>query len=149
MRENLSEKLERENLKIASFTKRVLAYFIDNFILNFVLLIIFYDKFSSDDVQQMLDFLGNFFLGILFLHLTYHTLFTAMYGASLGKMVCKIIILNEELLDKPNFTQSLVRSAFRQVSDIAFMLGFAWALGNNLRKTWHDYLARTVVVDVA
>ncbi|EAH6296911.1 RDD family protein, partial [Campylobacter coli] len=35
------------------------------------------------------------------------------------------------------------------ISDMAFMLGFAWALSNDLRKTWEDYLARTIVVNVA
>lgn len=83
------------------------------------------------------------------LHITYQTIFTYLYGASLGKMVCKIIILDEDLLDKPNLNQSCIRSIVRQISDMAFMLGFAWALSNDLRKTWEDYLARTIVVNVA
>lgn len=150
MKENLIDKLERENLKIASFTKRVIAYLMDNFILNCIVFIIFYDRLIFvNDMIEMANILGNFFMGFFLLHLVYHTLFTFMYGASLGKMACKITILNEDFLDKPTFIQSLIRSAFRQLSDIAFMLGLVWALENDLRKTWHDYLARTIVVDVA
>lgn len=64
-------------------------------------------------------------------------------------MICKIIVIDEGILDKPNWGQSCLRALIRQFSGMAFMLGFAWALGNNLRKTWQDYLARTVVIDVA
>ena len=114
MKENLQDRLERENLKIASFGKRVLAFLID-----------------------------------VMVHFSYQAIFTYLYGASLGKILCKIIILDENLLDKPNLIQSCIRSAIRQVSAMAFMLGFAWALSNDLRKAWEDYLARTIVVDVA
>lgn len=41
MRENLQERLERENLKIASFTKRVLAFLIDDMIISLIIFIIF------------------------------------------------------------------------------------------------------------
>lgn len=150
MKENLLDKLERENLKIASFSKRVIAYLIDNLILSFIVFVIFYDRLIlMNDLLEIADFLKNFTMGFFFIHLVYHTLFTFMYGASLGKMACKIMILNEELLDKPNFVQSLVRSIFREFSSMALMLGFAWALGNDLCKTWHDYVVRTIVVDVA
>lgn len=146
----LLDKLERENITLAGFGKRILAYFIDNFILSLVVFVIFYDKFSSaGDIVETVDILNNFFLGFILLHVSYHTLFTFMYGASLGKMVCKIMIVDQEILDKPKFTQSLIRSAIRQLSDMAFMLGFIWAFGNILRKTWQDYSARTIVINVA
>lgn len=150
MKEDLQTRLERENLVIASFDKRVLAYFIDSFILALIVCIIFYDRFiNAKELSDIIYILGNFYLGFILLHFTYQAIFTYLYGASLGKMVCKIIILDEDLLDKPNLTQSCIRSAVRQISDMTFMLGFAWALGNDLRKTWQDYLARTIVVNVA
>lgn len=150
MKENLFNKLERENLKIASFNKRVLAYFIDNLILTLIVFVIFYDKIiTANDSVEIAQILGNFYLGFLILHFSYQALFTYLYGASLGKMICKITIIDEDILDKPNLKQSCIRAIGRQLSDMAFMLGFAWALSNNLRKTWQDYLAKTVVVDVA
>ncbi|AXP08281.1 RDD family protein [Campylobacter hepaticus] len=149
MRENLQERLERENLKIASFTKRVLAFLIDDMIISLIIFIIFYDRLmQAKDILETTQIIGNFYLGLILLHFSYQTIFTYLYGASLGKIVCKIIILDENLLDKPNLIQSCIRSAIRQVSAMVFMLGFAWALSNNLRKSWEDYLARTIVVDV-
>ncbi|MFQ6341627.1 RDD family protein [Campylobacter sp. VTCC 70190] len=150
MKENLQNRLERENLKIASFTKRVLAFLIDDMVISLIVFIIFYDSFMvAKDVFETTQIIGNFYLGLILLHFSYQSIFTYLYGASLGKILCKIIILDEKLLDKPNLLQSCTRSAMRQVSAMAFMLGFAWALSNDLRKTWEDYLARTIVVDVA
>lgn len=150
MKENLQDRLDRENLKIASFRKRILAFLIDDAIISFIITIIFYDRLSqAKDLSEMTQIISNFYLGLILLHFTYQTIFTYLYGASLGKILCKIIILDENLLDKPNLIQSCIRSAVRLVSAMAFMLGFAWALGNDLRKTWEDFLARTIVVDVA
>lgn len=144
------DKLDRENLKIASFGKRVVAYFVDNFILSLIVFVIFFDKLTLiTDPQDIFAMLDSFFLGFITLQFTYHLTFTYLYGASLGKMLCKIAIVDEQSLDKPNLTQCIIRAATRQLSDSAFMLGFAWALGNDLKKTWQDYLAKTLVIELA
>ena len=150
MKEDLATRLERENLSIASFKKRVLAYFIDNFILSFIIYIIFYTPLSqAKDLMEMIEVSRNFGLSFILIRLIYQIIFTYLYGASLGKMICKIIILDEDILDKPNLIQSCIRSSVSELSNSAFFLGFAWALSNNLRKTWEDYAAKTVVVNVA
>lgn len=144
------DKLDREKLKIASFSKRVIAYLVDNFILSFIVFIILYEQISTiTDPQDIFAVLENFFLGFILLQFSYHFIFTLLYGASLGKMLCKIAIVDEQSLDKPNFTQCVIRAATRQLSDTAFMLGFAWALGNDLKKTWQDYFAKTLVIELA
>lgn len=144
------DRLDRENLKIASFGKRIIAYFVDNFILSIIVFVIFFDKLSAiTDPQDVFAVLDSFLLGFIVLQFTYHFIFTFLYGASLGKMLCKIAIVDEQSLDKPNLTQCIIRAAVRQLSDSAFMLGFAWALGNDLRKTWQDYLAKTLVIELA
>ncbi len=149
MKEDLLTRLERENLTIASFWKRVLAFFIDDMIISLIVFVIFYDRLiEAKDLFETTQIIGNFYLGFILLHFSYQAIFTYFYGASLGKILCKIIILDENILDKPSLSQSCIRSAMRQVSAMSFMLGFAWALSNDLRKTWEDYSARTVVVNV-
>lgn len=64
-------------------------------------------------------------------------------------MLCKIVIVDEALLDKPNVLQSGLRALVRLFSENAFMLGFAWALANEERKTWHDLATKTVVIELA
>lgn len=145
------DRLDRENLKIASFYKRIIAYFVDSFILSFIAFIILYERIAaiSDPQDIFAVFDENFVLGFIVLQFCYHLIFTFLYGASLGKMLCKIAIIDEQSLDKPNLTQCIIRAAARQLSDSAFMLGFAWALGNDLRKSWQDYLAKTLVIELA
>lgn len=145
------DKLDRENLKIASFYKRVIAYFVDSFILSLIVFIVLFERISaiSDPQDIFAVFNENFVLGFIVLQFCYHLIFTFLYGASLGKMLCKIAIIDEQSLDKPNFTQCVLRAGVRQLSDSAFMLGFAWALGNDLRKSWEDYLAKTLVIELA
>ncbi|KAA6230186.1 RDD family protein [Campylobacter sp. LR291e] len=151
MREDLYDKLEREELKIASFPKRVIAYIIDSFIVGILCALVFMGDFYQipDDPVQFLSVTPQFVLSVYLLNFFYQTFFTFLYGATLGKMVCKIMIIDERILDKPNLIQSAIRAIIRQISDMSFMLGFAWALSNNLFKTWQDYLAKTIVIDVA
>ena len=83
------------------------------------------------------------------LKIIYQAFFTWYYGASLGKIAAKIICVDVGLLDKPSFGASLSRSVVRVISEICLYLGFAWALGNEARQTWHDLAAKTAVIDVA
>ena len=147
---DILEKLERENLYLAGFGKRVLAYLIDVFIISLIVSAIFYDKIANfDDVTQISALLGNFFGGLLLLQFSYDFVFVALYGATLGKMVCKIAVVDEQSLSKPSILRSALRSAVKLLSDACFKLGFAWALSNDLRKSWQDYAAKTLVIELA
>lgn len=148
--QDLFDKLEKEEIKIASFKKRFLAYLIDSFVILGIVSIILFDKFSMvQTYEEMHSVLIRFAGGILILQFCYHTLFAYLYGATLGKMFLKITIIDQNVLDKPNLTQSAIRAGFRQISDMFYGLGFAWALSNVVLKTWHDYAAKTVVIDLA
>ncbi len=64
MKEDLLTRLERENLTIASFNKRILAYFIDNLVLSLIVFVIFYDKLlNAKDLFDTAQILGDFYLG--------------------------------------------------------------------------------------
>ncbi|TXE86239.1 RDD family protein [Campylobacter volucris] len=147
--QELFDKLEKEEVVLASFKKRTLAYIIDIFIVCIIVSIILFDKISlAQTYEEIHTLLLRFTGGILLLQFCYHTLFVYLYGATLGKMFLKIMVIDQELLDKPNLTQSILRSGIRQISEI-YGLGFAWALSNIVLKTWHDYAAKTVVIDLA
>lgn len=142
------EKLEKEEITLAPFAKRVLAYSVDELIVAFLFLIIYWDAFAAittyDDARNLTI---NFFWQIFALKVIYHTFFVWYFGASLGQMITKTMCINVEILDKPNLTQSLVRAIFRIVSESCFYLGFAWALSNPARQTWQDKIAKTVVIN--
>ena len=144
----IEEKLQNEEISLAPFTKRVLAYSVDELIVKFLFLIIYWDAFAAittyDDARNLSI---NFFWQIFALKVIYHAFFVWYYGASPGQMITKTMCINVEILDKPNLTQSLVRAIFRIVSEACFYLGFAWALSNPARQTWQDKIAKTVVIN--
>ena len=142
------EKLEKEEISLAPFSKRVLAYSIDECIVSFLFLIIYWDAFLSVmSYDEARNLTLNFFWQIVALKIIYHVFFVWYYGASPGQMITKTMCINVEILDKPNLTQSLVRAIFRIVSEACFYLGFAWALSNPARQTWQDKIAKTVVIN--
>ena len=70
------------------------------------------------------------------------------YGASIGKIVMKIRVMEVMTLQNPNVLVALNRAVFRVVSEMFFYLGFLWGLMDPARQTWHDKTAKTLVVNV-
>jgi RDD protein len=142
------ERLEKEEISLAPFAKRVLAYSVDEIIAAFLFMIIYWESLStSTNFDDARNLVLNLFWQINLLKVIYHTFFVWYYGASPGQMITKTMCINVEILDKPNLTQSLVRAIFRIVSEACFYLGFAWALSNPARQTWQDKIAKTVVIN--
>ena len=78
----------------------------------------------------------------------YQAFFTMQYGASLGKLLMKIRVIDIKTLDNPNVLVSLNRAIFRVVSEMFFYLGFLWGMLDKSKQTWHDRTAKTMVVNV-
>lgn len=144
----IEEKLQNEEISLAPFAKRIMAFSIDEIIVSFLFMIIYWEPLStSTNYDDARNLVLNLFLQVVALKVIYHTFFVWYYGASLGQMITKTMCINVEILDKPNLTQSLVRAIFRIVSEACFYLGFAWALSNPARQTWQDKIAKTVVIN--
>ena len=63
-------------------------------------------------------------------------------------MILKIEVIEERDFQTPSFLVSLNRAIGRVISEMLFYLGFAWAFLDPKRQTWHDKLAKTLVVNV-
>ncbi|PSM51947.1 RDD family protein [Campylobacter blaseri] len=139
-----------EDVKLASFNKRVGAFLIDEIILSILFIIAFYDKFSNITSQEeVIQILGTFTIYFVFVKVAYQAIFVNYYGATVGKLIFKIkcINLNGEI---PNFLTSLNRAMVRIfISETLFYIGYIWAYFNPVRQTWHDKLAKTLVIDVS
>ena len=70
-----------------------------------------------------------------------------MYGATLGKIAAKIRVIYIYDLSNPYLFYAILRSLVRVVSESIFYLGFLWAALNPKRETWHDKVARTLVIN--
>ena len=147
--EQIESQLQRENIKLASFNKRAMAFMIDDIIISTIFAVIFWEKFKMlTDSESLILFTNSLFLYIITVKTIYQTIFVALYGQTLGKMVMKIRVINREYLDRPSWIESVQRAATRAVSEVVFYIGFIWAHFIPLRQTWHDMFAKTLVVDV-
>ncbi len=146
--QQIEAQLSRENLKLSSFNKRAIAFMLDDMLISILFVIIFWDKFKTIvEPDAMIVFINSLFVYILLVKTIYQTIFVALYGQTLGKMVMKIRIINREYFDKPSYLEALQRAVIRALSEVVFYIGFVWANFTPLRQTWHDKFAKTLVVD--
>jgi uncharacterized RDD family membrane protein YckC len=148
MEDELEKRLKHEELSIASIKKRAGAMFIDEMLLSFLLIIILWDSFSSaQSTEAIITLTNTFVLEFMAMKIIYQTFFTMQYGATLGKIMVKIQIIEISTLSTPTFQSAFNRSIFRIISELFLYLGFLWGTMNPLHQTWHDKTARTLVVD--
>lgn len=148
MNNDIENLLSRENLQLASVRARAAAFGIDEVLLSIILLAILWDSMSAaKSVEAMILVVNTFILEYMAIKILYQTFFTMQYGATVGKIVMKIRIIEMKTLSNPSFLSAFNRSIFRIVSETLFYLGFAWAFFDPYRRGWHDLSARTLVVN--
>ena len=75
----------------------------------------------------------------------YSILAWMLVGKTAGKALMGLRVLGQD--GRPvTFHQALVRALGYYVSGLALFIGFLWVLVDDRGQTWHDKLARTVVV---
>lgn len=148
MNEDIKELLHRESLVLASFKSRMVAMFIDAVFLSVIISFILLDKLSGmETYEEKIAVFLQYEIYIIAIEIIYHAFFTAVYGASIGKIAMKIQVMEVNTASKPSVLAAVNRSIVRIISSKLMFLGFAWALLDPSRQTWHDKTARTVVVN--
>ncbi len=146
--EQIIERFERENITLATIKKRAFAYTIDEILISILFMIIFFGKVPQDaSYEQTLNLLNSLFSYVILLKIIYQTFFVWYYGATPGKMMLKIRVISTINLENPSFIYSLNRAIVRIISESLFYVGFLWALTNPKRETWHDKVAKTLVIN--
>ncbi len=149
MNEEIEDILYREHIELADIKKRSIAFVIDEMLLSFILLIVLWDAFAqTTTMEQIINVTNAFVLEYMAMKIIYQTLFVMQYGATLGKIVMKIQVIEIRTLSYPTFATAFNRATFRIISEMVFYLGFLWGTFDPLRRTWHDKTARTLVVNV-
>ncbi len=148
MNEEIQNILHREGIHLASNKKRAMAFFIDEMLLSFLLVVALWDSFSTAvTMEEMINVTNTFVLEYMFMKIVYQAFFVMQYGATIGKLVMKIRVIEINTMQTPSVISALNRAIFRVISELLFYLGFLWGLLNPERQTWHDKTARTLVVD--
>ena len=141
--------LHREHLTLASISKRSLAFFIDEMLLSFLLIIALWDSFNNaQNMNELIAVTNSFLFEYMFLKIVYQAFFTMQYGATIGKLLLKIRVIELKTLANPNVFISLNRAIFRVISEMFFYLGFLWGMLQPSRQTLHDKTAGTLVINV-
>lgn len=148
MNDEILKTLHREGFTLASNKKRAMAFFIDDMLLSLLLIIALWDSFSKAlTVEDMINITNNFIFEYMMMKIIYQAFFVMKYGASIGKIIMKIRVIEVDTLQTPSVISALNRAIFRVISEMMFYLGFLWGLLNPQRQTWHDKTARTLVID--
>lgn len=148
MNEEIENKLFREDLTLADTKKRAVAFLIDELLLSFVLILSLSDSFANaKTMEEMILLTDSFVLEYMAIKIIYQAFFVMQYGASLGKIVMKIRVIEITTMQTPSVLSALNRAIFRVISEMLFYLGFLWGLLDPARQAWHDKTAKTLVVN--
>jgi len=149
MNEEIEVILKREGITLADIQKRAVATFIDELLLSLLLMIALYDSFTNAvSVEEIIALTNTFLFEFLAIKIIYQAFFTMQYGATIGKLVMKIQILELDTLSKPNVITALNRAFVRVLSELFLYMGFIWAMMDPQRQSWHDKTAKTLVINV-
>lgn len=149
MNEEIEEILHREQITLATKGKRATAFFIDEMLLSFLLLIALWESFAQATTTEDIILLTNsVVLEYMALKIIYQAFFVMQYGATVGKIIMKIRVIEIKNIQNPNVLISINRAIFRVLSEMFFYLGFIWGMMDPSRQTWHDKTAKTLVVNV-
>jgi len=147
---NENENIDVSNLELAPQKKRLYAFVIDDILITFLTLFLLWDSIASvqGDYASILLIMNAAFVQIILLKVVYQSLFIWYYGATLGKMLAKVKVIDFENFGKITFAQSVLRASTRIVSESVFYIGFLLAYYTQSKQTLHDKISKTLVVNV-
>ncbi len=144
-----NQNIDVEQLSLASNKARTKAFIIDDLFITFIVMILLWDPMmaTNGDMMAMMVIMNQAFLQILVLKFLYQTFFVWYYGATLGKMMAKIKVIDFDHFGKVSLTHSVLRSLGRIVSESILYIGFVFAFYTQSRQTLHDKLGKTLVIN--
>jgi uncharacterized RDD family membrane protein YckC len=138
------------NLQLALMHKRAFAYIIDDLVITVIIMIAFRDSIMPimQDYNALLNLMQTELLvPLVTLKVVYHTFFIWYYGATPGKMITKIRVIDAIHWGRVSIISAFLRAVGRIFSELFFYLGFLIGFFNEGRKTFHDFAAKTLVVN--
>ncbi len=151
--EQIQDILDREDIQLASIDKRFIAFVLDSLIVSLVVCLLNFDNLErvsqsmqTKDIEQVILAMGSMLWQIIVLDIMYQWIFVAWYGASVGKILCKIEVVSIDLLDSPSVAKSLLRAILREISQAVYYIPFVFALGDSFKRTLYDRLCQSIVI---
>ncbi len=137
---------ETSTVVYASFGKRFLAVLIDIILVGFVTSILgsitgtVSTTSTGTYTMNPLGTLAGFVYYVAMIH---------KYGATVGKMALNIRVQDMTTGQNLDIIHAILREIVgKMLSGIALGLGYLWMLWNPQKQTWHDMIAKSIVVEV-
>ncbi len=148
MSENKNQQ-DIDNLQLASMSSRIKAFIIDDISITLIVALMLWDTIatSGGDFITVMGIMNSAFFQIVLLKFIYQTFFVWYYGATIGKLIAKIRVIDYDDFGRVTLMNSAVRSAGRIVSEMLFYIGFLIAFYTESRQTFHDKFGKTLVVN--
>ncbi len=136
-------------IEYASIDRRSLSFIIDDLLVSFLFIAIFFDQITAIASQEaMVLFVTTNSWVLILLKVIYHTFFIAYSGATIGKYVAKIVAIDEKSKEKLSWSMAALRAIIRVIGESLLYVTFLFALFNPKRQTLHDKLTNCVVINV-
>lgn len=130
-----------KDFRFVGFWHRVLSGLFDWLILSIISAIVF----SSFNILEIMT-LNSVFLSYCVFTLACAILFWKLFGATPGKLISGMKILDPLTGRIPSISKLVLRWLFYPVSLLSFLLGDVWIVLDSRKQSWHDKIAGTVVV---
>lgn len=128
----------------ASFWQRFLAALIDGVLVAVASGIISAMFGVMGDSARSLGSLLGMAIGY-----AYYVYFISQKGATLGKQALGIRVQNMETGQNLDVVSAILREVVGKfISGLVLLLGYFWMLWDDKKQTWHDKIAKSVVVKV-
>jgi len=134
----------------AGFWIRCAAFAIDLFILGIVNMVIFiplglFMPTSPENPMVFLSFMPVLMLLQYAIPAAYDTWFVGKYGATPGKMACKLKIVVEDS-QRVSYLRAFGRHFAKYLSAMILLIGYIMAAFDDQRRTLHDRICETRVI---
>jgi uncharacterized RDD family membrane protein YckC len=140
--------IDINNLSLASKKSRINAFIIDDLLITFIAVILYWDILSQlENSVAMIMFLNTVIWKLVFVKVAYQTFFIWQYGATIGKLITKTKVVDFDNFGRVTLFNAFMRSSFRIVSEAFFYIGFIIGLVTESRQTLHDRVGKTLVID--
>ncbi len=146
---NNNNQVNTDNLELASTKSRIRAFVIDDLAITFIVMIMMWEQISNSggDFQTILILINSAFVQVITLKFIYQTFFIWYYGATIGKMISKIKVIDFDNYERVSLQNAVLRSMGRILSEMVFYIGFIIAFYTDSKQTFHDKVGKTLVVN--
>ncbi|VAY87026.1 FIG00387922: hypothetical protein [hydrothermal vent metagenome] len=142
--------IDTSNLKLASKKQRIYAFMVDDLAIALIVMSLLWGQidFNIQNIESILMIINSMFIQIISIKILYQTFFIWYYGATIGKMILKIKVIDFDNFNKVSLFNALLRAIGRILSEMLFYIGFLVAFYTQSKQTFHDKMGRTLVINV-